>query len=246
MQRKQSRFLKHCSLSMTGGSRPTGWRRRLLPTRPFSEVALSVSGAWARTPLCCSRTTKSNKEVLQLVVGDWSLYGDAMQKQAAQAIAPAKDLWRSRLLAFLKSSPPPIFSGMRLPNRPLESGVITNIPELRSNYLHFTGAGMLVFCGVGHAILDSDIPTNGGLSDEQKQYVRNLAELDWSRGSALWANYLVAQGNIAAGKNNIVLAIANVKSALGLPVTEKEEKAMLKAKEAAEGLLSQQEPVLIQ
>ena len=108
---------------------------------------------------------------------------------------------------------------------------------------------MLVLCGVGHAILNSDIPIDGGLSDEQKQYVRNLAEVDWSRGSGLWANYLVGpQGNISAGKSNIVLAVANVKSRLGLPVTEKEEKAMLKAKEAAEGLLSQQEqePVLIQ
>ena len=117
------------------------------------------------------------------------------------------------------------------------------------NYLHFTGAGMLVLCGVGHAILDSDIPIGDGLSDEQKQHVRNLAELDWSRGSDLWANYLVGpQGNISAGNNNIVLAVANVKSGIGLPVTEKEEKAMLKAQEAAEALPAQQEqePALIQ
>ena len=246
----QAKPLAQALLVEYDGREPTNWlAKEVITYSAIFEGRIERIGSVGKNSLMLFTNNQVKQGVLQLVVGDWSLYGNAMQKQAAEAVTPAKDLWRSRLLAFFEEFTTANLQWNEVANRPLQSGVITNIPELRSNYLHFTGAGMLVLCGVGHAILDSDVPTDGGLSDEQKQQVRNLAELDWSRGSALWANYLIgAQGNIAAGKDNIVLAIANVKSVLGLPVTEKEEKAMIKAKETAEALRSrqEQEPVLIQ
>ena len=246
----QAKPLAQALLVEYDGREPINWLAKEVSTRStIFQGRTERIGSVGKNSLMLFTNNQIKQGILQLVVGDWSLYGDAIQKQAAQAINPAKNLWHRRLLAFFEEFTSANPQWNEVANRPLQSGVITNIPELRSNYLHFIGAGMLVLCGVGHAILDSDIPSDGGLSDEQKQYVRNLAELDWSRSSALWTNYLVGpQGNISAGKNNIVLAVAYVKSALGLPVTEKEEKAMLRVKEATEPRLApqEQEPALIQ
>ena len=246
----QAKPLAQALLVEYDGREPTNWlAKEVIAHSDIFEGRIERIGNVGKNSLMLFTNNQVKQGVLQLVVGDWSLYGDAIQKQAAEAITPAKDLWRRRVLAFFEEFTTANRQWNEVANRPLESGVITNIPELRSNYLHFTGAGMLVLCGVGHAILDSDVPTDGGLSEEQNQQIRNLAEVDWSRSSDLWANYLVGpQGNISAGKNNIVLAVANVKSGLGLPVTEKEENAMLKAKEAAEAVLArqEQEAVLIQ
>ena len=246
----QAKPLAQALLVEYDGREPTNWlAKEVIAQAAIFDGRIERIGNVGKNSLMLFTNNQIKQGVLQLVVGDWSLYGDAMQKQAAEAITPAKDLWCRRVIDFFEEFTSANSQWNEVANRPLESGVITNIPELRSNYVHFTGAGMLVLCGVGHTILDNDMPANDGFSEEQRQYVRDLAALDWSRGSALWANYLVGpQGNISAGKNNIVLAVANVKSALGLPVTEKEEKAMLKAKEAAEALLSrqEQEPTLIQ
>ena len=72
----------------------------------------------------------------------------------------------------------------------------------------------------------------------------SLAELDWSRDSALWAGSIVgAPGKITPHKSNVVLAVARAKDRLGLPVTAKEKGAI----ERAEALAAQreQEPALI-
>ena len=246
----QAKPLAQALLVEYDGREPTNWLAKEVSTRSaVFQGRIERIGSVGKNSLMLFTNNQVKQGVLQLVVGDWSLYGGEMQKQAEQAINPAKDLWHSRLLAFFEEFTTANPQWNEVANRPLQSGVITNIPELRSNYLHFTGAGLLILCGVGHAILDSDIPSDDGLSDEQKQYVRKLAELDWSRSSALWAHYLVGpQGNISAGKNNIVLAVAYVKSALGLPVTGKEEKALFKAKDTIKAISApqEQEAVLVQ
>ena len=185
--------------------------------------------------------------VLQLVVGDWSLFADAMQKQAEQAIEPARELWRRRLLDFFEEFTSANRQWNEVANRPLELGMTTDIPALRNDYLHFTGGGLLVLCGVGHAILELPVLQDGGLSDEQKQYIRRLAELDWSRHAALWSGISSEpRARSHPHKGNVVLAVARAKSGLGLPVTEKEERAIAKATETAEALAArrEQEPAL--
>ena len=34
--------------------------------------------------------------------GDWTLYADDLQQQARQKLEPARELWRTRILSFLK------------------------------------------------------------------------------------------------------------------------------------------------
>jgi hypothetical protein len=73
---------------------------------------------------------------------------------------------------------------------------------------------------------------DGSLNTEQKELVRQLGSLDWSRRANLWQGYLVGpQGNVTPHKNHIVLAVAKVKKALGLPITAKEVGALQRAEE---------------
>jgi hypothetical protein len=73
---------------------------------------------------------------------------------------------------------------------------------------------------------------DGSLTPEQQDLVRQLASLDWSRRASLWQGYLVGpQGNVTPQKNHIVLAVAKVKKALGLPSTTKETGALQRAEE---------------
>jgi DGQHR domain-containing protein len=177
-------------------------------------------------------TNQVKQGVLQLVVGDWSLYGDAMQTQAAQAVDPAKDLWKKRLVNFFNEFTEGNEQWREVAERPLEKGLSTDIPGMREKYLHFTGAGLLVLCGVGHTIMEVNASPDGSLTPEQQDLVRQLASLDWSRRASLWQGYLVGpQGNVTPQKNHIVLAVAKVKKALGLPSTTKETGALQRAEE---------------
>jgi DGQHR domain-containing protein len=189
-------------------------------------------GSVGKNSLKLFTTNQVKQGVLQLVVGDWSLYGDAMQRQAEQAVGPATDLWKERLVNFFNEFTQGNDQWREVAERPLEHGLSTATPGMREKYLHFTGGGLLVLCGVGHAILEVNASSDGSLTLEQKDLMRQLASLDWSRRASLWQGYLVGlQGNVTPHKNHIILAVAKVKKALGLPITTKESGALQRAKE---------------
>ena len=189
-------------------------------------------GNVGKNSLMLFTTNQIKQSVLQLVVGDWSLYGDAMQKQAEQAVGPANDLWKERLINFFNEFTEENNQWREVAERPLESGLSTDVPGMRAKYLHCTGAGLLVLGGVGHVILEVNPSPDGSLTPEQKDLVRQLASLDWSRRGSLWQGYLVGpQGNVTPQKNHIVLAVAKVKQALGLPSTTKEAGTLHRAEE---------------
>ncbi|MBI2934379.1 MAG: DNA sulfur modification protein DndB [Chloroflexi bacterium] len=169
-------------------------------------------------------TNQVKQGILQLLVGDWTMYALAMQKQAHQMLAPAKDLWKSRIIAFLDEFTLHNSQWRAVSERPLDSGLTTDIPGMREKYLNFSGGGLLVLCGVGHSILEKEVSSDGTLSNQQKQVIEHLAALDWSRKGELWKGYLVGpQGNITPHKNHIALAVAKAKAHLGLALSAKEE-----------------------
>ena len=195
-------------------------------------------GSVGKNSLMLFTNNQVKQAVLQLVVGDWSLYGDALQKQAEEAITPAASLWRDKILAFFEEFTRANGQWNEVAHRPLSSGMTTDIPGFRESYLHFTGGGLLVLSGVGHTILSLDHEPDGQLSVEQQQRIQELAQLDWSRDSALWAGSIVgAPGKITPHKSNVVLAVARTKARIGLPLTAKETGAI----ERAEALAAQQE-----
>ncbi len=177
-------------------------------------------------------TNQVKQGVLQLVVGDWSLWGDAMQKQAAEAIGPAKDLWRDRLINFYDDFTDSNVQWREVADKPLESGQAVDVPGMREKYLHFTGAGLLVLSGVGHSILATTVNSDGTLTPQQKDLIDKLADVDWSRHGDLWQGYLVSKGSVTPHKLNIVTAVAKVKRAIGLALTKKEEERLIKAEQS--------------
>jgi hypothetical protein len=189
-------------------------------------------GSVGKNSLKLFTTNQVKQGVLQLVVGDWSLYNYAMQKQAVEAVGPAKNLWRDRLVNFFDDFTQANEQWREVANRPLESGLATDIPGMRERYLHFTGAGLLVLCGVGHSILGLSVNPDGTLTTQQKELIGQLASLNWARRGELWQGYLVApQGTVTPHKVNIVLAVVKVKKGIGLSVTDKEEAAFQRAEQ---------------
>lgn len=195
-------------------------------------------GTVGKNSLMLFTNNQVKQGIMQLVVGDWGMYADAMLQQTRQAIDAAQEFWHDRVLAFLEEFTKANTQWGEVAGRPLETGQITNIPQMREGYLHFSGAGLLILCGVGHAILELTRTEDGSLSPEQQEYTHRLASLDWSKQSALWQESVIdSQGKISAAKNKVVLAVARVKGALGLPLTPKETGAVLDAEAPA----SQQE-----
>ena len=191
-------------------------------------------GSVGKNSLMLYTTNQVKQAIYQLLVGDWSLYASAIQKQAQQILAPAEDLWRNRVMSFLDEFATHNPQWKQVIDNPLETGVSVDIPGLRQNYLHFSGGGLLVMGGVGHTILEGGAP-DGTLSIQQKELIANLASLDWSRTGGLWQGYLVGpQGNITPHKNHIALAVAKVKDVLHLPCSEKELKLLERAQQTAE------------
>jgi hypothetical protein len=147
-----------------------------------------------------------------------------------EALGANKELWRNKSVSFLNEFTEANPQWHAVADRPLETGLPTDIPGMREEYLHFTGAGLLVLCGVGHSILGEGVNPDGNLDERQKEMVRQLASVDWSRRNNLWQGYLIGpQGNVTPHKVNITLAVAKVKKAIGLPLTNKEEQFILKA-----------------
>ena len=191
-------------------------------------------GTVGKNSLMLYTSNQVKQAIYQLLVGDWSLYASAIQKQAQQILGPAQGLWRDRIMGFLDEFAMNNPQWKQVIDNPLESGALVDIPGLRQHYLHFSGGGLLVLGGVGHAILEGGAP-DGTLSVQQRDLIANLSSLDWSRNGGLWQGYLVGpQGNITPHKNHIALAVAKAKEALQLPRTEKELRLQERVQQAAE------------
>lgn len=212
------------------GRAPLNWVTQELTHRArIMKSRVERIGSVGKNSLKLFTTNQVKQGVLQVVVGDWSLYNDAMQKQAAEAIGPAKNLWRERLVNFFDDFTEANEQWREVANKPLESGEAVDIPGMREKYLHFTGAGLLVLSAVGHSVLSMTVNPDGSLSAKQKELIGKLAALDWTRQGDLWKGYLVSQGTVTPHKVNIVLAVAKAKTAVGLPLTVKEEAALQKS-----------------
>jgi DNA sulfur modification protein DndB len=219
------------------GRAPVNWvTREVTNSARIFKGRVERIGNVGKNSLMLFTTNQVKQGVFQLVVGDWSLYGDAMRKQAEQAVGPARELWRARLVSFFDEFTHVNDQWREVADRTLESGLATDIPGMREKYLHFTGGGLLVLCGAGHSILGMDAKADGALAEQQKELVHQLASLDWSRRGSLWQGYLVGpQGNVTPHKAHIVLAVVKVKKALGLPLTSKEAGAFQRAEQEQAG-----------
>ena len=210
------------------GREPMNWLAKEVGNHsPIFMGRVEKIGNVGKNSLMLFTSNQVKLGVWQLIVGDWSRYSTARLKEAGQTVAAAKDVWRAKVLAFFEEFTSANTQWSAIAQRPLESGLVTDIPGYRDKYVHFTGGGLLVLGGVGHTILNIDPAENGHLSVEQKERIHQLANLDWTRQSPLWTGGLVGpHGNVTPHKGNVVLAVARVKSAMGLSVSEREQDAI--------------------
>ena len=147
-----------------------------------------------------------------------------MEQQALQRLEAAKDLWRTRIISFLNEFTVHNAQWREVCEKPLATGASVDIPDLRARYIHFSGTGLAVVCGIGHTILTSEDVTPQTLTASQCEQIKKLALLDWSRDNKLWRGYLVTPaGNIANQRKITATAIAKIKDHLNIPLTEKEK-----------------------
>ncbi|MDH3602426.1 MAG: DNA sulfur modification protein DndB [Candidatus Tectomicrobia bacterium] len=218
------------------GREPINWisREITLNAVPFKGRIEKIGASVGKNSLMMFTTNQVKQGIVHLLVGDWTLYGEAMQQQARQMLEPAKELWRNRIINFLAEFTAHNAQWEEVRDKPLESGQSVDVPEMRARYIHFTGAGLLILCGVGHSILEMGHDTDGELNFEQKEIIKRLANIDWSRGSRLWAGNVIRLDKITAQKNNVALAVAKVKNHLDMPITERESEKLVKSMEEAQ------------
>ena len=222
------------------GRAPMNWL-----TRDVSQNArvlrgrVEKVGTVGKNSLMLFTSNQVKQAAIQSLVGDWSLYHSALQKQAEERLAPARFLWRDRIVSFLDEFTAANDQWRLVADRPLDSGQSVDVPSMREGFLHFSGGGFLVLAGAAHGVFEMEFSENVSFSSEQRGIIGHLADLDWSRRGRLWAGYLVgADGKVHPHKTNIALAVAKVKEVLGLSVTEKEAARLERAEELASSELT--------
>ena len=172
--------------------------------------------------------------ILHALVGDWSMFATAMEKRGRATIDAigGPDEVANRFVTFLDTFTEFNDQWRDVRDDTLAGAEEVDIPDFRANYLHFTGAGLLVICGVAHSILGASPAdwTSSDLSYEQRELVEGLASIDWSKSSELWKGNLVGdQGNVTPHKPAVALAVAKIKRELGIGLTEREKARLIAA-----------------
>lgn len=158
--------------------------------------------------------------VAELITGDStqasiSLRKDTMQKlENPQAAEEHKkwvvDFYNSFTLANTE------WSNLLEAGNPALGTVDTG--ELRRNYVHFTGTGLIVLGRVGYCVRNYTTP-------ERKRLIDALGkDIDWSRDAEIWQGNIVINGRMNTQRMPVDLAVMQVKKQLRIPLTENEQK----------------------
>ena len=166
--------------------------------------------------------------LMHALVGDWSMYATAMEASARKKIDEMQgaETVATRVVKLLDEFTEHNEQWRKVRDASLSESEEVDIPGFRADYLHFTGAGLLVISGVAHSILsdESEGWESGDLSFKQRELVERLATIDWAKSSNLWKGNVVGdQGNVTPHKTAVVLAVAKVKREIGIPLSEREE-----------------------
>jgi DGQHR domain-containing protein len=164
------------------------------------------------------------------------LTGDTEAEKIAMDVAEgARDIWYERILEFLNVFTQENPQWAEIAHRSVASGQTSEIPALRNTCVHTIGAGLLVIGGVANGIFAMSIADSAKLTPEQLRYTHALAkDIDWRRDNDLWQRSIVNSltGSIQPHIPVLALAITDVKSAIGLPLTEMDNKRIAAAAES--------------
>jgi DNA sulfur modification protein DndB len=160
----------------------------------FKDRTLRVGRSVGKKSPMMFTNNMVRRYVIMLVTGDDS------KEALAAAIAPKQEMWRKRLGGLLRVFSQANQQWRTVSDKPRDTGEVTDIPGLREKYLHFTTAGLMVFGGVGHAIIKDCSTYQENLTAAQEEAVKRLAtEVDWRRDAAIWQRSIVSpSGKITA------------------------------------------------
>ena len=227
----QGKPLQNSLLVEYDGRDPLNWLTR--EVRGSAKILMGrteLIGNVGKNSLMMFTTNQIRNALIQLLVGDWSLFADSMRSQAVAKVTANPDLWKKLATAAIDE-----FTSQNEQWRLVAFGdesvmLSASVPQLREEYLHFTAAGLLVICGAISSLLNGDGGTTGELTQDQADKIAQLASLDWARRAELWAGYLVAEnGKVQNNKPSIALAVAKAKRAIEVTLTKKEREAFEKA-----------------
>jgi DNA sulfur modification protein DndB len=93
---------------------------------------------------------------------------------------------------------------------------MTQIPNLRMEYLHLNSAGINIICRIGHFILRDD-----EIYQQMDDYIDRLSKIDWRKKADIWKDNIVqksSKGGLKIMNSNSTLktAVLKVKEAIGL------------------------------
>jgi len=203
---------------------PLNWiSREVASNAAIFKGRVEKIGTVGKNSLLLFTSNQVKNAIVHLLAGDATLYTGDMEQQAYQRLEAAKELWRTRIISFFNEFTQHNAQWREVSDKPLDSGASVDIPAMRARYLHFSGTGLAVICGVGHAILTGEMGTAEPLTSSQCEQIQKLALLDWSRDSELWRGSLITPtGNISNARKVVATAIAKAKEYLNMPLAEKE------------------------
>jgi len=152
---------------------------------------------------------------------------------ATHAIGANFPLWQERIYTFFEEFTNANEAWSLVAERPPASGQPLDIPKQREDYLHFTGAGLLIMASVGFEIFRKYPTSTGTLSPEQQTAIQRLGrDIDWHRSHPLWRRSVIAgEGTIQPHRGVLKIAIYDVKQEIGLPLDEQDQKDLSKLQE---------------
>jgi DNA sulfur modification protein DndB len=90
--------------------------------------------------------------------------------------------------------------------------------EVREDYIHSHGIALQGLGKAGNALIKAE-------PDDWRSRLIAVGNMDWSRkNTALWEGRAMSSGRVIKGNNNVVLVCNAVKRALGLPLTEDQQR----------------------
>jgi DGQHR domain-containing protein len=160
--------------------------------------------------------------------------GDQDNTEAAGQILGANlPLWQERIYAFFEEFTNANEAWSLVAERTLATGQPLDIPKQREDYLHFTGAGLLIMGAVGYAIFNRYPTSSASLSPEQATAISRLGrDIDWRRTNPMWHRSVIgSEGTIQPHRSVLQIAVYDVKREIGLPLDEQDEKDLAKLEE---------------
>jgi DNA sulfur modification protein DndB len=155
--------------------------------------------------------------VAEFLTGDSMMAAPQLKKAVAERLRDSESIQyrRDSILQFFRWFTNANANWSAVANSSDPSRDTIDAAELRQRHLHFTATGLVIIGRVANSILKLPL-------GDQEPLVQALGRLDWSREGQLWQGNVVAEGKVATNRPPVETAVAKVKQAIGLELTERD------------------------